>query len=245
MIGLSLRARAWTKVLVSEHALWFANGPEDAHEDPTFERNRSHEWVAREVKAVRENVGGIETFANFAKHEFKGKGARAYLDWKLAGYIPRPGRLTLSPMLTPKGKLYGDLTVACLAEDHFMLLGSGAMQEAHRRWFEKDLQDDVSYQNVSDEWHVIALSGPNARALLQKITSRECLRPNMAFRDVRQCYVGAVPVISKLNQLQWRVGLRNILQTTISFTAWHCGRRGRSRSRLSLVWRTRVNVYAA
>ena len=34
--------------------------------------------------------------------------------------------LALTPMLTPKGRLYGDLTVACLAEDHFILFGSGA-----------------------------------------------------------------------------------------------------------------------
>ena len=47
---------------------------------PTFERNRSHDYVAREVKAVQQDVGGIE-IANFAKHEFKGPGARAYLDY--------------------------------------------------------------------------------------------------------------------------------------------------------------------
>ncbi len=120
-----------------ENALWFADGPEDAHEEPTFERNRSFDYVAREVKAVQEAVGGIE-IANFAKHEFKGAGARAYLDSVLAGFVPKPGRLTLTPMLTEKGKLYGDLTVACLAEEHFMLFGSGAMQEAHRRWFEAE-----------------------------------------------------------------------------------------------------------
>ena len=97
-------------------------------------------------------------------------------------------------MLTPKGKLYGDLTVACVAEDHFMLFGSGAMQEAHRRWFEKDLPEDVSYQNVSDDWHAIALSGLNARALLQKITREDVSADSMAFRDVRQCFVGGVPV---------------------------------------------------
>ena len=134
-----------------ENALWFADGPEDAHEEPSFERNRSHDYVAREVKAVREAVGGIE-IANFAKHEFKCAGARAYLDTVLAGYVPKPGRLTLTPMLTEAGKLYGDLTVACLSEDHFMLFGSGAMQEAHRRWFEQSLPDDVSYANVSDDW---------------------------------------------------------------------------------------------
>ena len=183
-----------------ENALWFADGPEDAHETPTFERNRSHDYVAREVKAVQEAVGGIE-IANFAKHEFKGLGARAYLERTLAGYVPKPGRLTLTPMLTPKGKLYGDLTVACLSEEHFMLFGSGAMQEAHRRWFEKDLSEDVVYQNVSDDWHGIALSGPKSRALLSRITRDDVSAEAFKFRDLRKTFVGGVPVI--LNRISF------------------------------------------
>ena len=177
-----------------ENAQWFADGREDAHEDPTFERNRSFDYVAREVKAVQEAVGGIE-IANFAKHEFKGPGARAYLDTILAGYVPKPCRLTLTPMLTPKGRLYGDLTVACLAEDHFMLFGSGAMQEAHRRWFERDLPGDVTYRNASDDWHGIALSGPKSRDLLQRITRDDVSAEAFKFRDLRQTFVGGVPVI--------------------------------------------------
>jgi len=183
-----------------ENALWFADGPDDAHEVPTFERNRSHDYVAREVATVRNDVGGIE-IANFAKHEFKGVGARAYLDRILAGFVPKSGRLTLTPMLTPKGKLYGDLTVACLADDHFMLFGSGAMQEAHRRWFEKDLPDDVSYQNVSDDWHGVAISGPQSRALLARITRADVSADAFKFRDLRQTYVGGVPVI--LNRISF------------------------------------------
>jgi dimethylglycine dehydrogenase len=183
-----------------ENALWFADGPQDAHEEPTFERNRSHDYVAREVRAVQEAVGGIE-IANFAKHEFKGPGARAYLDRILAGFVPKPGRLTLTPMLTPKGKLYGDLTVACLAEDHFILFGSGAMQEAHRRWFERDLPGDVSYANVSDDWHGIALSGPKSRELLARITRDDISAEAFKFRDTRQTFVGGVPVI--LNRISF------------------------------------------
>ena len=90
-------------------------------------------------------------------------------------------------MLTPKGKLYGDLTVACLADDHFMLFGSGVMQDAHRRWFEKQLPDNVSYANVSDEWHGIALSGPKSRALLADLMRDDISR--MKFRDLWQTYV--------------------------------------------------------
>ena len=101
-------------------------------------------------------------------------------------------------MLTPKGKLYGDLTVACLGEDHFMLFGSGAAQEMHRRWFEGLLQDwegDVQYANVSGRYHGIGLSGPNSRKLLQRICRDDVSSDGMKFRDVRQTFVGGVPAI--------------------------------------------------
>lgn len=183
-----------------EHALWFADGPEDAWEDPSFERNRSHEYVAREVAAVRGAVGGIE-LANFAKHEVRGPGARAWLNQVMAGYIPKPGRITLTPVLTEKGRLYGDLTVACLADDHFMLFGSGAMQDAHRRWFERTLPDDVSYANVTADWHGIGLSGPNSRQLLARITRDDVSAEALKFRDTRATFVGGVPVI--LNRISF------------------------------------------
>lgn len=178
-----------------EHALWFADGPEDAHEEPSFARNRSHDYVAAEVKAVRSAVGAIE-IANFAKHDVRGAGALAWLDHLLAGRMPKPGRISLTPLLTPKGKLYGDLTVACLNEEHFMLFGSGAMQEAHRRWFEEHLPDTgVTYANRSDDFHGIALSGPNSRELLARITRDNVSAEAIRFRDIRQTFVAGVPVM--------------------------------------------------
>ena len=188
------KGAVWGQAFGLEHVLWFADGPEDAHEEPTFRRPRAHAYVAREVKAVREKVGAIE-IANYAKHEVKGPGARAFLDHVLAGRVPKkPGRLALSPLLTEKGRLYGDLTVTCLAEDRFMLFGSGAMQEAHRRWFEARLPTSgVSYRNVTDDWHGIGIAGPNSRALLQKLIREDA--EQIAFRDIRETFVGGVPAI--------------------------------------------------
>ena len=144
---------------------------------------------------MREAVGAIE-IANYSKHEFKGAGARAFLDHVLAGRIPKPGRLALTPMLTPKGKLYGDLTVACLGEEHFMLFGSGAMQEAHRRWFEQRLPNSgVRYRNMSDDLHGIAISGPNSRELLSRIMREDVSNEALRFMDIRQGFVGGVPAI--------------------------------------------------
>ena len=178
-----------------ENALWFANGPDDAHEMPTFRRNRSHDYVAQEVDGVRNAVGAIE-IANFAKHEFTGPGARAFLNNLLAGRIPEPGRLTLTPMLTPKGRLYGDFTIACLGEETFMLFGSGAAQQMHRRWFDLHLPNQgVTYRNRCDDFHGWAISGPNSRSLLEKITRDDVSNEALKFRDIRRTFVAGVPVI--------------------------------------------------
>ncbi len=183
-----------------EHALWFADNPEDAWEDPTFERNRSHDYVAQEVKAVREGVAGIE-LANFAKHMIKGAGARAWLDHTMAGHIPKPGRIALTPMLTEKGRLYGDLTVACFDDETFMLFGSGSMQDAHSRWFARTLPADVTHENQTGDWHGIALSGPHSRELLSRITRDDVSADALKFRDTRKTFVGGVPVV--LNRLSF------------------------------------------
>ncbi|MER9096137.1 FAD-dependent oxidoreductase [Mesorhizobium sp. M0700] len=178
-----------------EHVLWFANDPLDAHEEPSFDRNRSHEYVASEIESVRTSVGAVE-IANYSKHEFVGPGARHYLDRVLAAKLPKPGRIALTPMLSPKGKLYGDLTVACLSDEHFMLFGSGAAQEMHSRWFEKHLPEEgVRYANRSDDFHGIAISGPKSRELLSRITREDVGADAFKFRDIRQCVVGDVPVI--------------------------------------------------
>ena len=192
---LSSRGAVWGQSFGLEHALWFADGPADAFEQPTFERSRAHGYVAREVRAVREAVGAIE-IANYAKHEFKGPGAGALLNYLLAGRIPKVGRLALTPMLTPKGKLYGDLTVACLGTGHYMLFGSGAMQDAHRRWFEQHLPaSGVTYRNLTDELHGIAISGPKSRELLAQLSRDDLSGEAFKFLDIRRTFVGGVPAL--------------------------------------------------
>ena len=182
-----------------ENALWFADSPEDAYENPTFKRSRAHDYVAQEVQAVREAVGAIE-IANFSKHYFSGAGAEKFLNYVCAGKLPKKqGRMALTPLLTEKGKLYGDLSVARLANG-FMLFGSGGAQEMHRRWFEQHIikggYADVTYQNVSDQWHGIAISGPNARTLLTRICRDDVSGDAFKFRDIRQMFVGGVPTIT-------------------------------------------------
>ena len=193
---LTQKGAVWQDSFGLENALWFASSPEDAYEEPTFHRSRSHEYVAKEVEAVRASVGASEV-ANFANHKFTGKGAKAFLNKVLAGRIPRPGRVNLTPMLLESGKLNGDLTVACIDDETYYLFGSSVAQNMHLRWFEMHLEgvQDVVYQNMTDDFHGIAISGPNSRELLSRLTREDVSSDGFKFRDIRSTFVGGVPAL--------------------------------------------------
>ena len=193
---LTQKGAVWQDSFGLENALWFAASPDDAYEEPTFHRSRSHGYVAKEVEAVRASVGASEV-ANFANHKFTGKGAKAFLNKVLAGRIPGPGRVNLTPMLLESGKLNGDLTVACIDEETFYLFGSSVAQNMHLRWFEMHLEgvQDVLYQNMTDDFHGIAISGPNSRELLSRLTREDVSSEAFKFRDIKDTFIGCVPAL--------------------------------------------------
>jgi dimethylglycine dehydrogenase len=119
---------------------YFALPGEPRYEEPTFKRSNAWEATRQEVMAVREAVG-INEVQNFGKFRVKGPNARAWLDKIMAGAIPQKGRLSLTPMLSPKGKIIGDFTVTCMSETEFQITGSYGAQDQHLRWFEKNLED--------------------------------------------------------------------------------------------------------
>jgi dimethylglycine dehydrogenase len=171
---------------------YFAQGDEPRFETPSFRRSNAFEATAREVRAVREGVG-INEVQNFGKYRVTGKGARAWLDRIMAGRIPQPGRLSLTPMLSPKGRLIGDFTVSCLEEDRFQLTASYGAQAYHSRWFEQNADTGVTVENISDRLTGFQIAGPKARAVLAACTRTDI--SDMAFMDVRQMTVGMADCI--------------------------------------------------
>uniref|UniRef100_UPI0035695D95 glycine cleavage T C-terminal barrel domain-containing protein n=1 Tax=Shimia sp. TaxID=1954381 RepID=UPI0035695D95 len=171
---------------------YFAEGDEPRHETPSFRRSNAFEATAREVRAVREAVGINETH-NFGKYRVKGPGARAWLDRIMAGRVPKPGRLSLTPMLSPKGRLIGDFTISCLTETEYQLTASYGAQAYHMRWFQQNLDDGVQLENISDSRTGFQIAGPRARAVLQACTRQDI--SDMKFMDVRRLTVGMADCI--------------------------------------------------
>ena len=161
---------------------YFATGDEPRFETPSFRRSNAWDATAREVRAVREAVG-INELHNFGKYRVTGPNARAWLDRIMAGRIPEPGRLALTPMLSPKGRLWGDFTVSCLGDETFQLTASYGAQAVHMRWFDMNAAEGVRVENVSDRLTGFQIAGPRARDVLTACT-RDAVG-DMAFLDVR------------------------------------------------------------
>ena len=168
---------------------YFAIGDEPRFETPSFRRSNAWDATAREVRAVREAVG-INEVHNFGKYLVTGPNARAWLDRIMAGRIPKPGRLSLTPMLSPKGRLWGDFTVSCLNDETFQLTASYGAQAVHMRWFAQNEAAGVRVENISDRLNGFQIAGPRARDVLMACT-RDPLG-EMRFMDVRHATVGMV-----------------------------------------------------
>ncbi|MDP7151077.1 MAG: FAD-dependent oxidoreductase [Paracoccaceae bacterium] len=168
---------------------YFAEGDEPRHETPTFRRSNAWEATKREVLAVRTAVG-INEVHNFGKYKITGRRARAWLDEIMAGRIPKPGRIALTPMLSPKGRLIGDFTISCLSETEFNLTASYGSQNFHMRWFEQNAMHGVRVENLSDKLSGFQIAGPKARAVLAAVTRDQV--DDIRFLDTRPITVGRV-----------------------------------------------------
>ena len=194
--ALDAQGAVWGASFGLEHALWFSPEGPGQVETPTFRRSNAFGPVAEECRAVRTGVGLLE-IANFAKYEVSGPGAANFLDGIVANHLPKVGRLALTPILTPAGKLAADLTVGRLADDRFVLFGSGSMPAITMRLFLQHLPDGVvEVADLSEHLLGWSISGPDARELLSRLTDEDVSNHGMRFRDLREMTVGGVPVIA-------------------------------------------------
>lgn len=151
-----------------EVPLYFAPST-DFEETPTLKRSNAFDIVAQECRAVRDAVGLMD-ISGFSRFEVSGAGAEAWLDRIMACTLPKPGRAKLAPMLSPDGKLKGDLTLFNWGDGTWWIMGSYYLRDWHMRWFHDHMDDGVTLRDIGDAMVGFSLSGPNSRKVLEKLT---------------------------------------------------------------------------
>jgi len=192
-----------------ERPKWFAL--DGRIEEGGYHRTNVFEVVANEVNAVTERVGLLD-LTGFAKYDVTGPDAEAFLNRICANRMPiKPGGIALVHPLSRGGKIYGEMTVTRLADDHFYCLSAAA---AELRDFDMMAQsklptEDVTIDNVTDERGVLVLTGPKARDVLMQLTDADLSNQGFRWLSGKDINVAGISVralrVSYVGELGWEL----------------------------------------
>jgi dimethylglycine dehydrogenase len=190
---LTAENAVWGVTQGLEFPLWYAPKGTAPVENLTFRRSNAFEHIGAEVRAVRENVGLIDS-SSYARHEISGAGARDFLDKILTNTIPKAGRIALAPMLDLSGQLLGDLTVANFDDNRYFIFGSNMMTDIHQHWFAQHAPNDgsVHISTRMDDLYGLHIAGPNSRKLLAEVTEDDVSAEAIKFRDFTMINIGGM-----------------------------------------------------
>lgn len=179
-----------------EHPLWFADKP-GVQETNGFARQNWFEVVGREVRMLRDKVGVID-ISNFANYVIKGPGARDWLDALVANHVPcEPGRSCLTPLIGVRGGVAGDFTITMLAENNYMMVGSGMAERYHKRFFNMiPLPKGTTFEIATDRICGFNVAGPQSRALLQRLSNADFSTENFRFMRSASIEVAGVSCLA-------------------------------------------------
>ena len=192
-----------------ERPNWFAQDGARAEYQYSYKRQNWFEFYAREHMAVRQSVG-IYDISSFGKFEVTGKDAERALQWICAGDIAvEPGNLVYTQWLNERGGIEADLTVSRTDSDRFMI--TTAVGSFNKDWWhlKKLLKGEVQLRDICADYSCLALQGPNARAVLEKLVEIDLNNENFAFASGQYARVAGVMVwlqrLSYVGELGWEI----------------------------------------
>ena len=191
----------------------------DDHAARSFRRGGWWQYAKAEAEAIRSTAGLIDASA-FAKHRVYGPGATAFLDWFTTNKLPKVGRINLTYALTETGTTRTEYTIVRLADDDYYLISAGAWADYDGDNLQKlvaDKQDEfgpITVQDITTQWGVYALAGPNSRKILQEIVrdadpATVLGNKRFAWLSMRNIELGMCPVrairVAYTGELGWEL----------------------------------------
>ncbi len=161
--AMCLAGCQWGQSWDLEVPLYFA--PKGFSEKPSLKRSNAFDIVGAECRSVRAGVGLLD-ITGFSRFEVTGPNSETWLNSIMASKLPKPGRAALAPMLSPEGRMKGDLTIFNWGDGSWWIMGSYYLRAWHMRWFNDYLTDGVVVQDIGEEWAGFSLSGPKSKDVI-------------------------------------------------------------------------------
>ncbi|WP_420622760.1 GcvT family protein [Candidatus Poriferisodalis sp.] len=201
-----------------ERANWFAEPGQEREYRYSYGKQNWFRNSGRECDAVRNGVGLFDQ-SSFAKFTVRGPDALDVLDTlSVASVDVLAGRAVYTQWCNERGGIEADLTVTRLGDDDFWVVTSAACQTRDWAWLRRACRGrDVEIADVTDEWAVLGLMGPQSRDLLSKVTEAALENESFGFGAARHIDVatsaGSTAVLavrmSYVGELGWELYVPN------------------------------------
>ena len=194
-----------------ERANWFAPAGVEPRVDYSFQKQNWAPYVAEEVKACRENVAIFDQ-STFSKYMLKGPAAVACLQRLCGNNVDVPlGKTVYTGLFNERGTFESDLTLVRLTEDEFYIITSTGQTVHDFEWIKRHVPPGSNTElfDVTTEFGVISVMGPNSRALLEKVTESDLSDPAFPFGTAQLIAIGGAEArairVTYVGELGWEL----------------------------------------
>ncbi|WP_170378317.1 GcvT family protein [Ruegeria atlantica] len=174
-----------------ERANWFANEGQEREYHYSWKRQNWFENSATEHHAVRENVGMYD-MSSFGKIRVEGPDAEKFMNYVGGGDYSVPnGKIVYTQFLNRTGGIEADVTVTRLTETSYLVVTPAATRLADQSWMMRHARNfNVVITDVTAGEGVLAVMGPNARALLEKVSPSDFSNAINPFGTAQEIEIG-------------------------------------------------------
>ncbi|WP_298937310.1 FAD-dependent oxidoreductase [uncultured Ruegeria sp.] len=193
-----------------ERANWFANEGQERAYEYSWKRQNWFENSAAEHRAVRENVGMYD-MSSFGKIRVEGPDAEAFMNYIGGGdYSVANGKIVYTQFLNRLGGIEADVTVTRLTETSYLVVTPAATRLADQTWMMRHAGGfNVVITDVTAGEGVLAVMGPNARALLETVSPADFSNVTNPFGTAQEIEIGMglarVHRVTYVGELGWEI----------------------------------------
>ncbi|WP_413875066.1 GcvT family protein [Albidovulum sp.] len=193
-----------------ERANWFAKPGQARDYDYSWGRQNWFANAAAEHRAIREGVGMYD-MSSFGKIRVEGRDAEAFLNHVCGADMSVPaGRIVYTQFLNTKGGIEADVTVTRLSETAYLVVTPSVTRPKDQAWMRRNIGDfNVVLTDVTAAEGVLAVMGPKARELMQKVSPNDFSNAANPFGTAQEIEIGMglarAHRVSYVGELGWEV----------------------------------------
>ena len=211
-----------------ERANWYAKVGQTPEYAYSWKRQNFFDNVAREHRAIRENVG-LYDMSSFGKLRVEGPDAEAFLNYVGGGDFSVPvGKIVYTQFLNTRGGIEADVTVTRLSETCYLVVTPAATRAADQTWLHRHVGERrVVITDVTAGEAVLAVMGPNARRILQAVSPDDFSNDANPFGTAQEIEIGLgtarVHRVSYVGELGWEIYISADQAGHVFETLWEAG----------------------